>query len=333
MELLVAIGLSVVLGIGPMVVFAVVLTWFDRYEKEPPLLMIGVFLWGLIVAAGAALIINTLFGFGLIFVTGSENLAMAGTAVLWAPLVEETVKGLAVLAVFIYFYQEFDSVLDGIIYGGLVGFGFAAAENINYIFSGYTSPGMGGWQGLFTVAAVRIFLIPFLHGFLTSWTGIGLAVARLNRGWLRYVAPPAGYLTAMGLHAFHNLLSSLGVPLLCVLGSFLDWVGFLGMIVFILILVWREGKIVRDFLREEVSFGTLTQRQWQTAGSLWGQFAVRGGALADGNWRITDRFYDLCGKLAFKKMQMARVGAERGVPVLIARLRSEIAALSPKIKA
>ncbi len=333
MDLLAAIGFSVVLGIAPMMVFSVVLTWFDRYEKEPPLLMLGVFLWGLIAAAGAALIINTLFGFGLIFVTGSQDLAMAGAAVLSAPLVEETVKGLAVLAVFIYFYQEFDSVLDGVIYGGLVGFGFAAAENINYIFSGYTNPDQGGWQGLFAVAALRIFLIPFLHGFLTSWTGIGFAVARLNRGWLRYVAPPAGYVTAIALHAFHNLLSSLGVPLLCVLGSLLDWMGFLGMILFILILVWREGKIVRDFLREEVSFGTLTQRQWQVAGSLWGQFAARGSALVDGNYRATDRFYDLCGKLAFKKMQMSRVGPERGVPALIARLRSEIAEISPTIRA
>ena len=108
MDLLAAIGFSVVLGIAPMMVFSVVLTWFDRYEKEPPLLMLGVFLWGLIAAAGAALIINTLFGFGLIFVTGSQDLAMAGAAVLSAPLVEETVKGLAVLAVFIYFYQEFE---------------------------------------------------------------------------------------------------------------------------------------------------------------------------------------------------------------------------------
>jgi RsiW-degrading membrane proteinase PrsW (M82 family) len=333
MELLGAIGLSVVLGIVPMVLFAVVLTWFDRYEKEPPLLMAGVFLWGLIVAAGAALIINTLFGVGLIFVTGSQDVAMAGAAVLSAPLVEETVKGLAVLAVFVYFYQEFDSVLDGIIYGGLVGFGFAAAENINYIFSGYTSADTGGWTGLFAVAAVRIFLIPFLHGFLTSWTGIGFAVARLNRGWLRYMAPPAGYLTAIALHFFHNLLSSVGVPVLCILGSLFDWMGFAGMIIFILVLVWREGRIVRNYLREEVGYGTLTQRQWQTAASLWGQTAARTSALLEGNWRATERFYNLCGRLAFKKMQMARVGPERGVPALVARLRSEIAELSPSIRA
>lgn len=332
MELLIAIGLSAVLGIGPMVVFSVMLTWFDRYEKEPLPLMIGVFLWGLIVAAGSALIINTLFGAGIVFAVGDENLAMAGTATLIAPPVEETVKGLAVLAVFIYFHQYFDSILDGIIYGGLVGFGFAAAENINYIFSGYSSSDMGGLQGLFAVAAIRIFLIPFLHAFLTAFTGIGFAVARLNRGWLRYIAPPAGYFTAIILHGFHNLLSSLGMPLLCVLGSLLDWTGFLAMFAFILVLVWREGKIVRDNLRDEVTYGTLTPPQWKIAGSLFGQFAERWGALLRGNWLATNRFYNLCGELAFKKYQMGRVGPEPGVPATIAKLRGQIATLSPKIK-
>jgi len=332
MELIVAIGLSVVLGIGPMVVFAMLLTWFDRYEKEPPLLVIGVFLWGLIVAAGSALIVNTIAGMTLIFAVGDQNLAMAGTATFIAPFVEETVKGLAVLAVFIYFYQHFDSILDGIIYGGLVGFGFAAAENINYIFSGYNSPDMSGLGGLFAVAAVRILLIPFLHAFLTAFTGIGFAVARLNRGWLRYIAPPLGYFIAIFLHGFHNLLSSLG-SLLCLLGSVLDWVGFIAMIIFMLVLVWREGKIMRDYLREELTFGTLTPAQWQTASSLTSQFTKRWGALFGGNWQATGKFYDLCGELAFKKYQMARVGPERGLPATIARLRSQIAALSPKVNA
>lgn len=325
---IIAIGLSLLLGIGPMVIFAVVLTWFDRYEKEPVWLMLGVFFWGAIVAAGCAIIINTIFGLGLIFVTGSEGLAMAGAAVVSAPLVEETVKGLAVLTVFIYFRNEFDSVLDGIIYGGLVGFGFAAAENVNYIFTGWNNSGM---EGLLVVAAVRNFMIPFLHAFLTAFTGIGLAVARLNRGWLRYVAPPVGLLTAMGLHAFHNLLASLDVPLLCLLGSFLDWVGFFAMFIFILVLMWREGKIMRQYLREEVGYGTLTQAQWQTACSLFSQFSVRWGALMGGHWRVQNRLYDLCGELAFKKYQMARVGAEAGVPATIAKLRSEISALSRQV--
>lgn len=329
MALFLGIGLSAVLGIGPMTVYAVLLTFFDRYEKEPPLLMFGVFMWGMIVAAGSALILNTLFGVGLFVVTGSEGMASLGSAVLSAPLVEETVKGLAVFAVFVYFYREFDSILDGIIYGSLVGFGFAAAENVNYIFFyGFAKMGL---EGVFIITFMRAVLIAFLHATLTSCTGIGFAVARLNKGLLRFIAPVLGFGTAVFLHAFHNTLSSVGIPLICLLGSFIDWMGFAGMFIFILYLVYREGQIMRQHLREEVDLGLLSAQQYQTACSLTGQMATRLTALTGGRWRKSSNFYDLCGELAFKKYQLARVGPEPGTQAIIDRLRARLAALSPGV--
>src|SRR5262249_40927802 len=122
------IVISLIFGITPMAILAIILTWFDRYEKEPVWLMIGVFLWGFVVAAGVAIILNPLFGIVLFVASGSSGLADLGAAVLSAPIVEESVKGLAVLIVFLFFRYEFDSILDGVIYGSLVGFGFAAAE-------------------------------------------------------------------------------------------------------------------------------------------------------------------------------------------------------------
>jgi protease PrsW len=326
MQIFTGIALSVLFGIGPMALYAAVLTLFDRYEREPPLLMLGVFLWGLIVAAGSALILNTIFGIGLFAVSGSEGLANLGTAVISAPLVEETVKGLAVLTVFIYFRDEFDSVLDGVIYGSLVGFGFAAAENINYIYQGFLG---GGFEGLVFLVFVRAILIAFLHATLTSFTGIGFAIARLNKGVLRFVGPVFGFTTAVAAHAFHNLIPNLGSDLLCIFGSLIDWAGFLGMFVFILYLVWREGRIMRTYLAEEVSRGNLTQRQFDSAISVTGQMGARWGALAGGHWRQAARFYDLLGELAFKKYQLARLGPqeERRAEATIERLRVQIAAL------
>jgi RsiW-degrading membrane proteinase PrsW (M82 family) len=327
MNLLMGIALSLVLGIGPMALYAVMLTWFDRYEKEPPLLMFGVFMWGLIVAAGSALILNTLFGISVFFVTGSEAAASLGAAVISAPLVEETVKGLGVLGVFLYFRHEFDSVLDGVIYGSLVGFGFAAAENVNYIFTGFSEAGLGG---LFVVAFIRSVLIAFLHATFTAFTGIGLAVARLGTSALRFLAPPLGYAAAVGLHAFHNLLASVGDPLICLLGSVIDWLGFFAMFGFILFLVWREGRVMREHLRDEVARGTMSERQFEAACSVFGQMAARWGALAGGRWRQSSRFYDLCGELAFKKHQLARLGPAREpqAQATIENLRGQIAALS-----
>jgi len=319
--------LSIFLGVAPMALYALALTWFDRYEKEPPLLLFGVFMWGAIVAAGSALIINTVFDLGLMFATGSEALASIGTAVFVAPLVEETVKGLAVFGVFLYFRHEFDSTLDGILYGSMVGFGFAAAENVNYIFSGFSE---GGLAGLTFTTFIRAIVIAFLHATLTSFTGIGLAAARLNQGWVRWVAPFLGYLTAIFAHGFHNALASTGSLLICFLGSVIDWLGFFGMLAFILYLVWREGQIMREHLREEVGLGHLSEAQYRTACSVFGQMAARWGALAGGRWRLTAQLYDKCGELAFKKYQRKRVGAEAGSEAQIAQLRGEIATLSAR---
>ena len=46
-----------------------------------------------------------------------------------APIIEESLKGLAVLLVFLLFRKEFDSILDGIVYAAITALGFAATEN------------------------------------------------------------------------------------------------------------------------------------------------------------------------------------------------------------
>jgi RsiW-degrading membrane proteinase PrsW (M82 family) len=326
MDLFVGLLLSILFGIIPMAILAALLTLFDRYEREPPLLMLGVFLWGFFIAAGVSIIFNTIFGVSLALATGSEGLGNIGAAVLSAPIVEETAKGLAVLVVFIYFRHEFDSILDGVVYGSLVGFGFAAAENINYIFGGFLG---AGTEGLAQLVFIRVVLIPFLHATLTSFTGIGLAVARLNKGFWRFAGPALGFGAAVFFHFTHNLLASLGSELLCLFGSALDWLGFLGMFAFILIMVWREGKVMREHLLAEVQLGTLTQAQYQSAGSLVGQVGARWGAIAGGRWRQGARFYDLLGELAFKKYLLARLGPERerGAEAAIEKLRGQIGEL------
>lgn len=327
MDLLIGIVLSVFLGLVPMSIYAFVLTWFDRYEREPIWLMVAVFLWGAIVAAGSAFILNTVFGIAVFTLTNSAGAADFGAAVFSAPLVEETVKGMAVLAVYLYFRREFDSLLDGIIYGSLVGFGFAATENVNYIFSGFSD---GGVEGAVMITVVRAVGIAFLHATLTSCTGLGLAFLRLNRSGWRYLAPVVGYGAAIFFHAAHNFLASLGSPILCLFGLFFDWIGFFSLFLFILYLIWREGHIVRDYLQAEREAGLISELQYRTAQSLLGQFSARWGTLAGGNWLNTGRFYDALGELAFKKYHLAVRGAEHEphAPAEIDKLRQQIAALA-----
>ena len=53
---------------------------------------------------------------------------MLAVPVLVAPLVEESLKGLAVLLIMWLLRAEFDDVRDGIVYGALVGLGFSISE-------------------------------------------------------------------------------------------------------------------------------------------------------------------------------------------------------------
>src|SRR3990172_3444384 len=100
------------IGFTTALFFASILYWLDRYEKEPILLLGGVFLWGAIIAAGSAFIINTFLGLGVYVFTNSTVASDLATGSLIAPIVEESLKGLAILVVFLVFLREFDSVLD-----------------------------------------------------------------------------------------------------------------------------------------------------------------------------------------------------------------------------
>ena len=121
--------ISILAGVLPMAFYSWILYYVDRYEKEPVRLLLGVFAWGGLVAAGVAFLINTVTSSGIYFLTGNEFATQLTVSTLVAPVVEETLKGIAVLVVFLVFRNEFDSLLDGLVYGGITALGFAATEN------------------------------------------------------------------------------------------------------------------------------------------------------------------------------------------------------------
>jgi len=327
--------LSLALGVLPMFFFAWVIFWLDRYEKEPGPLLAVVFLWGALIVAAAAFLVNSLLGAGIYLFTHSEAAANFATSSLVAPIVEEFLKGLAVFIVFLLARHEFDSILDGIVYAAVVALGFAATENVYYIYQlGYHQNGL---SGLFWTAFVRLFLVGWQHPFYTAFFGIGLALARLNKQtFIRILAPLGGLLLAIILHATHNTISSLlqdQVGLL--IGAFYDWSGWTLMFLFILWATDRERKWIVEQLREEVMLGNLTSAQYQTACSAWAQTLTRLGRLARARYRLTARLYQVCGELAYKKHQRAMLGEEdwngQTNSQIIDELRSELARLSPQV--
>ncbi len=323
--------LSVLFGVVPMLVFAYLVYWIDRYEKEPVALLGGVFLWGAIIAAGAAFIINSVIGLGIYFFTGSQAFTQLSTADAIAPVIEETLKGMAVLFVFLFFRREFDSILDGIVYATITAIGFAASENVYYIFTyGFQQNGLNGILYMFFV---RVILVGWQHPFYTAFTGIGLAVARLNRTTsIKIIAPIIGWAVAIFTHSMHNVLSTAfqGMQSLAI-GLVFDWSGWVAMIVFVIWALYREQKWIVAQLRDEVTNGVITPTQYKVASSAWAQFGARLKALSSGQYHLTGRFFQLAAELAFKKHQAYNLGEVEQNQADIDRMRTELGTMSPQV--
>lgn len=170
----------------PLVFIVPVLAWIDRLEPEPRASRLHAFLWGATVAILGAGVVNS-----IVLVSYGET----ATAVISAPLVEETLKGLGIL--WAVRRTEVDGVVDGIVYAGWVAAGFAMVENIEY-FLVASDDGV-----LAETFVLRALLTPFAHPLFTMWIGlaIGLAVARGSK--LPWTAL-WGWVIAVGLHAGWN---------------------------------------------------------------------------------------------------------------------------------
>lgn len=319
--------ISLFFGFVPMFIFAYILYWTDRYEREPKILLGAVFFWGVTIAAGGAFIINTVLGMGVYIFTGSESATDLTTGSIIAPIVEESLKGFAVLIVFLVFRKEFDSILDGIVYAGIAALGFAATENTHYIYNlGYLE---GGWEGLWFLVFVRVILVGWQHPFYTAFTGIGLAITRLRRsGLIKFLAPLIGLSLAMFTHAFHNTMASLltGMSGLAI-GTLMDWTGWFFMFLFILWAVSSDRKLLKLHLKEEYSLELISAAQYHTATSAWKQTSARLRALSNGRYQATRRFYQVCGKLAHKKHQFHILGNEKENLEIIKKYRAELETL------
>jgi RsiW-degrading membrane proteinase PrsW (M82 family) len=325
--------LSCILGLAPMVAYTLLLWLFDRYEKEPWGLLVAAFVWGFIPSAIIALFSQIVLSIPTAAIFGgnafSLHLVEAG---LIAPVTEEAIKGAGVLLLLLIFRREFDSVFDGILYGGLVGFGFAAIENVLYFLDS------GSVGGVIALAFLRAFIFGLNHAFYTSLTGIGLALARYQRNpALRLALAALGFLAAVLAHSLHNFGATYAAAgtLAGLLFSWLvDSAGIFFVFVVILLALRREGQWVSEYLEDEVTRGTLSAGQLQVAQSAARRLGDSWGAFFSGNfarWRKARRFYQQAAELAFKLHQVRHMGDEGGNQALVERLRGEVNALSAEL--
>jgi len=247
-------GSLVAFGFLQTVIYLLFIRAIDLYEREPLRYVVPVFLWGFAVATTVSLVFNTLFELTLSSVT-SVKTANFFTAVAVAPVVEECSKGLALLLIFFVAYLarrrsgliEFAGVMDGIVYGSAVGFGFALAEDILY-----------GLQFGAETFVVRRILGGFAHAAFTSLTGIGIGlIPWVRHRALAFVPPLLGLLGAILLHATFNFTATLFGPVAYVML-------FLVVLVYlVVIVVWLaiERRVIREELRDEVAAGLISPEE------------------------------------------------------------------------
>ncbi|WP_278256598.1 PrsW family intramembrane metalloprotease [Nocardioides convexus] len=192
-----AVGLAAV-PVGP--VLAAYL-WLDRYEPEPRPLLVAGLGWGAFVATMAALVIQ---GIGGLVVPVTDNTSLA----IVAPVVEEASKGLFLVLLLWWRRAEVDGILDGIVYAGMVGVGFAFTENVLYLIAAYNGTdgvGPGGLEAVTGTFVLRCLFSPFAHPLFTAFTGIGIGIAVDSRSRsVRWIAPLGGYLLAVLAHGIWN---------------------------------------------------------------------------------------------------------------------------------
>ncbi len=283
-------AIAAAVAIAPLPLYVGVVLWLDRFEPEPRHMLAVAFLWG---ASVAILVSGTVNGF-MDAVAGPGWTAMAG-----APVVEEALKA----AILVHFYvarrDEFDGVVDGVIYAAMVGLGFAFAENLAYYGSALQQ---GGPAGLALIFTLRGMIAPFSHPLFTSLTGLGLGVARQSgRGAIAIAAPAAGFVGAVALHALWNAGAAAGLFFFVVYG--LVMLPALAVLLAIVAVSLKfEGRVIQAQLAPEAATGLLPGDEYARLCSVRGRLHASTTAFRQGGspaWRERHAFHRAASELAF----------------------------------
>ena len=208
-------AIGFVLSSVAMTVVVLAYLWLDRWEPEPPRLLVLAFLWGATVAVIIASTIQ-IYAESVINPGGTETVSWV-SVVIGAPLTEEAAKGLFLLLMMTGLRRnELNSLTDCLVYAGLTGAGFAWLEDILYI---------GGGESLadsLLTAALRLIMGPFAHSLFTTMFGIGVYFALRQRNSLAKAGCILlGYLGAVIMHGLWNGSSLLGTG--AYLGVYVFW--------------------------------------------------------------------------------------------------------------
>ena len=319
------------LAIVPSLAYLVILNAIDRYEPEPWSILISCIAAGALIAPLLSVAVFAVMGRGATlppaFAPGLRPDPFTG-------IVEEVLVGIVLLVIVRTVRDEFDDILDGVIYGAAIGAGFGAAESFLYA--------LGGLELLTRGTILQLVIAGLNHAFYAAVIGAVVGWAKGHQGIRHWYAVALGIATAALLHAFHDTLPAimshvLGQPSAAVGAAsrlIANAVNWLGLVMIIVVVVWawgREARILRAELYNEVKDGVVPADDYATITSFGGRLRREWGLLRrvgiGGSERLRRR-YAAEGELAFHKWH--RMVRDQRAPDLAKgeALRAEIRGLA-----
>ncbi|HEX2077360.1 MAG TPA: PrsW family intramembrane metalloprotease [Longimicrobium sp.] len=297
-------ALGFVLAAVPVPIYVFLALWLDRFEPEPPRTLLQTFAWGATVAVFVALMVNMMSQDMMASVAGERAAELFGGLVT-APVVEELAKGFALLILFRELKDEFDGVVDGVVYAAMVGLGFAMVENVEYYGRAVTEGGDSSMVTFF----LRGMLSPFAHPLFTSMFGIGLGIVRERHGEAKsWAAPVLGLSAAVALHALWNLSATFegwfySLYLMVMLPV------FIGVLVLIYASLRRESRVLRHHLSPLVGDGVLSEAELECLCGVRARLGASMEAWRRGGverWRLRRELHQVASELAFHRWRVLR---------------------------
>jgi RsiW-degrading membrane proteinase PrsW (M82 family) len=214
------------LALAPALILMMYVYFRDKYEKEPVKLILKGILLGAVIIFPVGLIENYIIGFG----TGLAKIPKAAfDGFIVAGATEEAFKYFVVF-ILIWRNRNFNEKFDGIVYAVSVALGFAAIENLFYVFS----------NNSLQIGLLRAFTAVPGHAIFGVVMGFYLGMARFSingKGkWLL-----KAFTVPWLLHGLYDFMIMSGHPVLL-----LTFIPFL-------IFMYRHGlKRMREFNEQSI---------------------------------------------------------------------------------
>ena len=243
---------------------------FDQFEPEPAALISVALLWGAVVSLSFAAIANSWLLSVLEQLLSPDQIDSWGPAIV-APLNEEFYKGAGLVMIFFMARNEIDSLMDGLVYGAMIGLGFQVMENIQYFIHAAAQSGGGQIGPVVGAFFVRVLVAGlYSHMLFTGLLGFGFAYFVTRRSSpLRVRVAVLGLFIALawGAHFVWNspwldslMGESAGTSILALVTKGLP---FLILLLLLGILARRrEGQAFSRLMEEEVGGDVVTEAEF-----------------------------------------------------------------------